>query len=755
MIIKTLGTRGSNFNKGIDYELYGQETTSFYAKSKDSNILVDCGSGVSYIIDDLKQLDKLIILLTHVHFDHIVGILSLISNMPHTKISVYGLGTNGKSLKETLRPFVSMPYWPIDLSECPNVEFIDIFEITKDNTFMLNDVKVSVFESYHTENALIYKLEDETDKVCFAFDFNHKDGNFERLIDFSKNVDLLIYDATYLDKEYIKYSNYGHSTIEKALEIKNKTNASMLVLTHHLYNRCDDELKEIEENYLSSYPDVYFSKELDIYVPHEKKVKHHANQTELLLNIGTLLSAEKNRNKLFDKIIDAALDLTNADAGTLYTLKDNELHFKVMVTRSKGVHLGGDGEKINLPPVKLSKSNVCAACVLEKQLININDVYQETKYDFSGPKKYDALTGYTTRSVMVTPMMNDYGEIIGALQLINAQNDYGEITSFDEHDEKQISALSSQAAICLTNINYSKQIVDLLYGFIGVISTGIDARTPYNANHTKNMVKYASAFLKYEEETDGAYKITKEEQTELLMSIWLHDIGKLIIPLEVMDKATRLGDSYNTVLTRFEKIRILLNLQFAKKELSNEEFENKIKELDEATQIITQANNAGFLKDDVYESINRISKLTYVDLDNQEYPYLTDNELNLLSIRKGTLSAEERKIIESHVVYTYKMLKELTFPKGFENIPFYSGSHHELINGSGYPNHLTNDDIPWKVRLITIIDVFEALTARDRPYKAPMSDERAISILTSMVDEGKLDKDILNEFIKSNCFKQE
>lgn len=745
MIVKTLGTRGSNFNKNSSFDIYGNETTSFYVKAKKINILIDAGSGVSTYLDKLSKLEELNILLTHVHFDHIVGLIELITVLSNTKINIYGGMVNGKGIEEVLRPFLSYPYWPIDLTQNPNVKFINIVK-----PFKIGSISINMMESNHCDGSLIYRLTDKESSVCFGFDFNHKNGYEAKIIEFAKDADLLIYDASYKDDEYKLYSDYGHSTINEAIKIKKKANVKMLILTHHLFERDDEEMKELE---LSLPKDVYFAKEFDIYDPVNNKIKQHQNKQEILLNVGSLLSSEKDHNKLFDKIIDAALDITNADAGTLYILKDNELHFKVMITKSMNFRQGGDGKPINLPPVKLSKANVCAACVLENKLINIEDVYHCTDYDFTGPKNYDKITGYKTTSVMVSPMVNDYGEIIGALQLINATNEFGEVIPFSNDDEKMITSLSSQAAICLTNMNYSKQIVDLLYGFIGVMSTGIDARTPYNANHTKNMVKYATAFLEYEVANDGPYAIDSQQRNELLMSIWLHDIGKLIIPLEVMDKATRLGEKVKDIKNRFEKIILLTHIDYNKGLLSKEEFDLKIESINNDLAVILKADTAGFLPDEVFANIEAIKNKTYTELDGTVNPYITDDEFILLSIRKGTLSMDERKVMESHVVYTYKMLCELQFPKGFEHIPFYSGSHHELLNGSGYPNHLVDKDIPWQVRLITIVDVFEALTARDRPYKAPMPTERALSILDSMVNEGKLDKDLLEEFKKSNCYE--
>lgn len=476
------------------------------------------------------------------------------------------------------------------------------------------------------------------------------------------------------------------------------------------------------------------------------------NKFKKLLDVGISLSSEKDYNNLLEIILDAAIDFTNCDAGTLYIYKDNELHFKNMITKSLGIRKGGHGEAINLPPVKISKANVCAASVLIKDLINIKDVYLDNRFDFNGPKKYDAITGYHTKSVLVVPMQNDKDEIIGVLQLINATNESGEIVEFTEEDELIIKSLASQAAITITNVNYSNQIIGLLYGFVRVMSTGIDARTPYNANHTKNMVKYGSAFFDYEDKVNGKYKVNNTERNEIILSIWLHDIGKLVTPLEIMDKSTRLGNNLSKVDNRFGRYDLLTRLSFANKEIDKDEFEKRINELKDDLDFIHEINNAGFLSDEKLERVSVIASKSYKELDGEIYPLLTKEEVGQLSIRKGTLTRSEKEIMEGHVTMTRNMLNELDFPNEFKMIPFFSGSHHEYINGTGYPNHLKGDEITWQVRLITILDVFEALTAKDRPYKPPMPVEKAFSILNSMVNDGQLDKDILDEFIKSHAY---
>ena len=243
-------------------------------------------------------------------------------------------------------------------------------------------------------------------------------------------------------------------------------------------------------------------------------------------------------------------------------------------------------------------------------------------------------------------------------------------------------------------------------------------------------------------------------KNEILMSVWLHDIGKLITPLEIMDKSTRLGDEgLRTVENRFGRIILLNRLDYAEGRCTESEFAARRDAIYADLDLIHSVNSAGFLPDDKLALIDAMKDKTFTDDDGTVCPYLTEKEYGQLSIRKGTLTNEERSIMQGHVSYTSTMLSGLDFPKDFSEVPFWAGAHHEFINGYGYPNHLKDEQIPWQVRFITILDVFEALTARDRPYKPPMPIEKALGILDAMVKDGQIDGEILEEFKKSGAWE--
>ena len=475
-----------------------------------------------------------------------------------------------------------------------------------------------------------------------------------------------------------------------------------------------------------------------------------------LLEIGIALSREKDGDKLLGLILREAMEMTSCDGGTLYIYDGESLRFHIMITRSMHFYKGGKNDPVDLPPVPMKRSHVCACSAMEKKLINIADVYEHNEYyDFSGPKNYDKMTGYHTQSMLVVPMEDDNGDVIGVLQLINAQDEGGNTIPFEKGYEKVIASLASQTAICLTNRKHSVEIMELLDSFVRVMSTAIDARTPYNANHTKNMVRYGKRFIDYLRRKNGDWQFTEQQEKEFLMAVWLHDIGKLVIPLDVMDKETRLGKRQKDVEYRLEKIALLDELAFARGKLTKTELEEKRAQLAESRELILSANKAGFLPDETLEKIKKIAALTFTDTDGVEKTWLTEEELTCMSIRKGTLSDGERKIMQSHVEMTEKFLNEVHFPKQYSGVTRWASSHHELLNGKGYPRHLSQDDIEKEVRLLSILDVFDALTARDRPYKAPMPVPKAMFVLEDMVKFGELDGEILKLFEESKAWEEE
>ena len=480
-----------------------------------------------------------------------------------------------------------------------------------------------------------------------------------------------------------------------------------------------------------------------------------AQDTRRFLALSLALTGERDREALLSSILDTAMEVSRCDAGTLYLLEDDGLHFCRMVTLSQGTRQGGHADPISLPPVPLEEKYVCSWVALHQESINVPDVRNDTHFDFTGSLRYDAMTGYRTVSMLVVPMRNDKGEMIGVTQLINATDGKGNVIPFDPEVELLVSAISSQAAISITNMQYSEQITALLDSLVGALSTAIDERSPYNANHTRNMVRLGERFLDWLDRTGQDWHFDADDRRSFLMSVWLHDVGKLVVPLEVMDKQSRLAGQLGEVEQRFVRMGLLSRIALLEGRISPEAHDAAARERDEALAFIRRIDTAGFLPDADLEALERIAARSFTDETGKAQPWLTPEEAHCLSVRKGTLTDEERSIMQSHVVVTGRILSHVQFPKSYARVPHWAAAHHELLNGSGYPAHLRAEDIPREVRLLTILDVFEALTARDRPYKPPMPAEKALSILDSMVSEGAVDAGVLELFKASRVWEKQ
>ena len=474
---------------------------------------------------------------------------------------------------------------------------------------------------------------------------------------------------------------------------------------------------------------------------------------DYLVNAMIGLSEERDKDRLLEKILRDAMEITNCDGGTVYIREGDFLYFRNMITVSAGIHKSARDDGVEMPPVPLGRKHVCACAALDGKRINLPDIYHSQEYDFAGARQYDELNHYRTKSMLVVPMVDPKERVIGVLQLINAQDGAGEIVPFGEADEELIFGLSSLVAVCLNNQRLSQALYDLLHSFIRAMVSAIDLRTPYNANHTKSMVRYGERFIGWLNGRGGEWTFSEEEIDPFLMSIWLHDIGKLITPLSVMEKATRLGRREPFLTHRLTVAVLMERLRMAECPDERGDAEQKLARLEDAKELIEKVNKPVFLTDELLEQVNALAGLTCLDAEGNEISLLTDDELDALMIRRGTLTEQEREIMEGHVAYTAQMLAEIQFADEYASVPLWASMHHELLDGSGYPDRKTAPEIPREVRLLTILDVYDALTAGDRPYKAPLPPERAFGILEAMAQEGKVDGEVLGLFKESGVWE--
>ena len=414
-----------------------------------------------------------------------------------------------------------------------------------------------------------------------------------------------------------------------------------------------------------------------------------------ILNVGVLLSSERNPDRLLEKILISVMEISHCDAGTLYLLNQDKLYFTIMRNHTLKTYQGGDGERPDILPVPLSCENVCALALMEGRTIHIPDVKNCLEYDLTGPARYDAMTGYHTQSMLAVPMQNRKGEKLGVLQLINAKDPDGNVCPFPDEMALVLESVASQAAITIQNVRYIEEIQELFHSFVRVFVSAVEERSPYNANHTKHMAAYGARFMGYLNAQAGAdgrkIPFDTEHQEELLMSIWLHDIGKLVIPLEIMDKQARLlPGQHNAFLHRMETLRLLGEIDaLSGKDINPEEL---LRDIENAEELVETVNTAGFVTEDKMILLRELAERTYTDRNGDKKYWLAKDEYEMLSIRKGTLSEKEREIMQSHAVMTDKLLSQIKFSAELSHVREWAASHHEYLTGDGYPNHLSGDE---------------------------------------------------------------
>ena len=523
----------------------------------------------------------------------------------------------------------------------------------------------------------------------------------------------------------------------------------------------------------------------------DKKLKDYADKerahSKKLIDIGIALSAEKDIFNLLELIVDSARDFTNADGGTLYILSDDEtsLNFEIVQTNSLNIRMGGTtGEKINWPPVPLfnkdgspNKENVSTNVAITKKLVNIPDVYDVEGFNFEGTRKFDESTGYRSMSMLVIPMLNHENEIIGVLQLLNAIDDSsGETIPFTEESIDLTASLASQAAIAVTNVRLIQDLKDLFDSFIRTIATAIDEKSPYTAGHISRVANLTMEIARKINVTKwgkyGKFKFSDDELEELRLAAWMHDVGKITTPEHVVDKSTKLEKIFDRVellRVRFETIKLQMENEWYKKKVElleaegkeskkladlEKEYSAKIARFQEDADFCLQCNEPGeFMEDEKIDRLQEIAKQSYLISGNSQ-PIISGDELLNLSIKRGTLNESDRKIIENHATMTLKMLNELPFSKKLRHVPEYAAAHHEKLNGTGYPLKLKGKEISIQARVMAIADIFEALTAKDRPYKKPMKLSQAIQILGFMVKDEHLDADLVDLFLKEGMAEE-
>jgi HD-GYP domain-containing protein (c-di-GMP phosphodiesterase class II) len=503
---------------------------------------------------------------------------------------------------------------------------------------------------------------------------------------------------------------------------------------------------------------------------------------EQLNEIGAALSSERDLNRLLEKILLAAKAITGADGGTLYRLTPDKtaLRFEIVRTDSLGIALGGTtGQPLSgkfpdlpltLPSGEPNNHMVAAYAANTGRTVNIADAYVADGFDFSGTRRFDQSTGYRSQSFLTVPMKNHEGELIGVLQLLNAQLPQGAVGPFTEADQRLAESLASQAAIALTNRQLIGQLEDLFESFIKLINLAIDEKSPYTAGHCQRVPELTMMLAEaVNDTTEGplaGVKLTDKDFYELRIAALLHDCGKVTTPVHVVDKGTKLQtihDRIHVIDVRFEVLKRDAEVrcwkaiaQGADPAAAQAELAAYCATCEADREFLRKANIGGERMGDA--DVQRIKDMAeryvWIGPSGQSEPFLSANELENLTIRAGTLTADERETINYHIVATIKMLEQLPWPSNLKNVTEYAGGHHERMDGKGYPKGLKREDMSWQARMMGIADIFEALTANDRPYKKAMPLEQALGIMDNFVKNGHIDPDLYNVFVQKRVYEQ-
>jgi len=504
---------------------------------------------------------------------------------------------------------------------------------------------------------------------------------------------------------------------------------------------------------------------------------------ERLNAIGVALSAERDNKRLLEMILLGAQEITNADGGTLYTITDDKrLKFEIMSNKTLNLAMGGTtGKEIPFLPIPLylddgspNLTTVAAYATLNDKTVNIKNAYQAQDFDFTGTRKFDEKTGYHSQSFLTIPMKNHEDELIGILQLINAIDvDTHEIIPFSQANQSLVESLASQAAVAMTNQNLIEGLKGLFEAFIEMMAEAIDQKSPYTGGHCRRVpeltLMLAQAAIDAKEGPLKDFTLNEKEFYELKIAGWLHDCGKVTTPESVMDKPTKLSgifDRIDMIDQRFELLKKQAECDVLKMQVDalkngyvldtsslDSDLESFKQQCDAERDFLRKSNfGSEFMTAEDQQRVINIAASQLKDANGELIPFLSENEVYNLNIARGTLTSEEREVINNHIVVTIHMLDSLPYPNGLKRVPEYAGGHHERMDGRGYPKGLTREQMSVPARVMGIADIFEALTSKDRPYKKAKTLSESLNILGKMKVEHHIDPDLFDIFVREKIY---
>ncbi len=497
----------------------------------------------------------------------------------------------------------------------------------------------------------------------------------------------------------------------------------------------------------------------------DRQARQVVQRLQRLLEIGTLLSAEQDLTRLLGLILRESRALTGADAGAVF-VREDEVAVNPEATGKDRIHRVtpfltlkvAQNDSIHFPfkemKLPFDQKTISGHVAVSGEVVNLPDVYRippGAPYAYS--TAFDEISGYRCKSMLVIPMKNRAGDIIGVIQLINKKKDPGSrldvrekversTTVFDPFDEEFLNALASQAAVCIEKAKLYEDIERMFDGLVNSFTLALEKRNRTTYGHCMRVARYAVAIAEAVNQSPpeafGGLRFSPEELRELRYAALLHDIGKIAVPEAVLDKQNKLLDG--------ELRAIEYRIHYARSQGL------PAGKADEWIAFLRRVNIPRGMTDDDRRRLDEIRAQAFLDADGQTRPLLTDHEYENLVIPRGNLTSAERRQIEQHIVDTWEILKRIPWPRDFRSVPNIAACHHEKLNGSGYPWKLKGDEIPIGGQILAMVDIYEALTAKDRPYKPAIPVEKALAILQEEVDRGNLNPALWKLFLDRKIY---
>jgi HD-GYP domain-containing protein (c-di-GMP phosphodiesterase class II)/ribonuclease BN (tRNA processing enzyme) len=753
--IKALGTSGA---------LAADRGTTCLQLAHDT--LIDAGNVINALGDEARSIEH--IFLTHSHFDHISDIPALLDHFFETRtrtLHLYGLPETLNALKKSLFNDDIFPdFRAIDLVNGAG-KSIEYHPLTLHETYPVGNLALTPFPTHHTVPSCGYIIRKDNYSIAFTSDTTTSQNIYE-LINNDPTIQTLITEVSHPSAYHQRALQSGHLTPKLLLsELRQLKRSNIRILVMHLKpdrtGVIEEELHALLGNRITILHDG--DKIPYNHQPIKASSRSIYSRYNTLLETGIALTSEQSQMRLSEVILRSARELTQSDAGTLYLLSDDEQYLYFQTIQNDSLEIENRSSR-NVPdwaPIPLYHSDggenhtlAAAHCALSKELISIDDIYNASgQYSFHSTIEYDKLSGYRSHSMLLIPLLDYQKNLIGVLQLINKIDGNNRVISYSKDDEQVISALGSQAVISITNQKLINDLELLFESFLHSINLTLDKKSAHMRGHVQKMADLTMMIARtiHNDQTVFPNKYYNETELKTIeLASMMHDIGKITTPIHIIDKAKKL----EKIFDRIELIKLKLDLLKTQNPettvSSNVHLSND--HIDEVYRFLTEANHGREYFDE--HKINRLKEIAdwHITINGETIPILSQDELHNLSVQKGTLTPSERDVIKHHANVSIEFLNSIQFPKKYSRVPEIAGNHHEKINGTGYPHGLKGDEISFEARILAVADIFEALTASDRPYKQPNTLSEAMNILHTMAKKGDIDYGICKIFYESGAY---